>query len=416
MPRTVLTVLPDLPLPPTTGLQLRLLVLLHVIRALGARSSAVYFDNDEPRGSPDELAELCETVTCAGRTRPYATFSVRERVLQRLAFTVDAARARLGPRYPFSLPYDAIGAGERIADEAARVGADVVVLPTFLGHYAPRLRADGLAVIGEATDVLRIQARNLMRQHGRRHPERIPGLLANYLATRSLERLALPLCAEIWATSERQAAELARIAPGTDVIVVGNVLDETEIAASPLASEPVVGFIGSYRYTPNLDAARHLVEQVGPALRARVPAARVALAGAGLPAEVERRWTAGAGIDVRGRVADSGEFMRSCRVLAFPLFFESGPPLKVVEALARARPTVVSPQIGAALGLRDGHDTLIAPTARAGADAIARLMRDDVLAEQLARHGRETFERRLSLRAAVAEARRHSMLSAERGD
>jgi glycosyltransferase involved in cell wall biosynthesis len=412
--RAVLTVLPDLPVPATTGLQLRLLVVLHVIQALGARSSAVYFDNGEPRGRPEELADLCETVTCAGRTRPYATFSVGERVLQRVAFTVDAARARLGTSYPFSLPYDAIGAGERIADEAARVGAHVVLLPTFLGHYAPRLRADGLAVIGEATDVLEIQARNLLRRHGRRHPERIPGLLASYLATRSLERLALPLCAEIWANSEPQAAELARIAPGTAVIVVGNVLDEAEIAPSPLGTEPVVGFIGSYRYTPNLDAARHLVERVGPTLRARVPDARVALAGAGLPAEVERRWAAD-GIDVRGRVADSGEFMRSCRVLAFPLFFESGPPLKVVEALARARPTVVSPQVGAALGLRDGHDALIASTARAGADAIARVMRDDVLAEHLARHGRETFERRFSLRAAVAEARRHSMLSADRG-
>jgi glycosyltransferase involved in cell wall biosynthesis len=397
-----------------TGLQLRLLVILRVVRALGARSSAIYFDNGEPRGRPEELADLCDTVTCAGRTRPYATFSVRERVVQRLGFTVDALRRRLGTQYPFSLPYDAIGAGHRIAAEAARVGADVVVLPTFLGHYAPRLRADGRAVIGDATDVLEIQARNFLRQYGRRRPERLPGLLANYVAMRSLERLALPLCAEIWANSEPQAGELRQVAPRSDVVVIGNVLDEEEVTPSPLPREPVVGFIGSYRYTPNLDAARHLVEEVAPALRALRPDARVALAGAGLPRDVERRWNAAAGVDVLGRVPDSGAFMRSCRVLAFPLFFESGPPLKVVEALAHARPTVVSPEIGAALGLRDGHDALVASTARAGADAIARLMQDDALAERLARHGRETFERRFSLRSTVAEARRCSILSADR--
>lgn len=414
MPPAVLTVLPDLPVPATTGLQLRLLMLLRVISALGARSSAVYFDNGESRGSPDELADLCETLTCAGRTRPYATFSVAERLAQRLAFSFDALRGRLGTRYPFSLPYDAVDAGQRIADEAARVGADIVVLPTFLGHYAPRLRADGRAVIGDATDVLEIQSRNFLRQHGRRQPARIPGLLANYLATRSLERLALPLCAEIWANSDPQARALRRVAPSTAVIVVANVLDESEIAFSGLGSEPVVGFIGSYRYTPNLDAARHLVEQVAPMLRARLPEARLALAGAGLPDAVRRRWETAAGIDVLGRVPDAGAFMRSCRVLAFPLFFESGPPLKVVEALARGRPTVVSPEIGAALGLRDGHDALITASPGSAADAITRLMQDDGLAAEIARHGRETFERRFSLRAAVAEARRHSILSTDR--
>jgi glycosyltransferase involved in cell wall biosynthesis len=394
-----------------TGLQLRLLVILRVVRALGARSSAVYFDNGEPRGDPDELAELCESVRCAGTTRPYTTFSVRERVQQRLTFVRDAVRGRLGARYPFSLPYDAIGAGARIAAEADRIGADVVVLPTFLGHYAPRLRADGRAVIGDATDVLEIQSLNFLRQYGRRRPQRIPGLLANHMATRSLERLALPLCAEIWANSQPQAGELQRIAPGVNVVVVGNVLDDAAIAPSPLGSEPVVGFIGSYRYTPNLDAARHLVEVVAPALRARVPGARIVLAGAGLPADVERRWSATPGVELLGRVPDSAAFMRSCRVLAFPLFFESGPPLKVVEALAHERPTVVSPEIGAALGLRDGHDTLVASDGPAAAEAIARLLEDDVLAADLARRGRETFERRFTLRSTVAEARRTSILA-----
>lgn len=411
MPPVVLTVLADLPVPAVTGLQLRLSALLHVLKALNTRSHAIYFEHEEQRGDPTELSSLCESVVLGGRTRPYATFSVRERIAHRGSFAANATLRRMGNAYPFSITFDAVGAGEAVATAAGRVGADFVVLPSFLGHYGPALRRGGHRLIADAIDVQAIQTWNFVTTYGRRNPLRVPGLLANHLAARSQDRLALPLCDEIWANSDAQAQELRRLSPTSNVVVIANVLDEEGITRSPLPDGSVVGFIGNYRYTPNLDAATHLVEEILPRLRRRVPAAQLAIAGGGLPKEAEHRWASMPGVRILGRVPDSGEFMQSCRVLAFPLYFESGPPLKVVEALAYERPVVGSAQVGAALGLKDGDDALIGRNAEEAAARISDLLTDRALAESIAARGRDTFEDRFSLRSAVTEARRRSVLS-----
>jgi glycosyltransferase involved in cell wall biosynthesis len=199
--------------------------------------------------------------------------------------------------------------------------------------------------------------------------------------------------------------------PGTRTIVVGNVLDEDAIEVTPLPGGRAVGFIGAYGYPPNLAAARHLALEVFPRLRELLPDAQLLLAGGGMEPETRAELAAVLGVEVLGRVRDSGAFMTSCSAMAFPLFFKSGPPLKVVEALARGRPMVTSPQIADALELTDGREVLVARRPQDAAAALARLLTDSGLAAALTAEGRRVFDARFSVGSAMAEARRHSVLA-----
>jgi glycosyltransferase involved in cell wall biosynthesis len=404
-------VLPDFPLPATTGLHIRMLANMQILRALGERIDVAYFATEDRQGDPSELASFADSCELVATRRPYEDFSIRERVRQRIRFAVRALAYQPGDEYPFSLPYDAVSGEPRVAAVVRRREANTVLLPSILIHYAKTLAAEDVRVIADAADVLTDQSRQFLAIYGRRSPLRIPGLTANYLACRSQERLFLPFCDEVWANAEWTAARLRDLVPGVRVIIVGNVLDGDSVRATPLPATPDIGFIGTYTYAPNLDAACYLVDEVMPRVVARVAEARLKLAGAGLPAKIARRFTDTGWVDILGRVANAAEFVHSCRALAFPLFVRSGPPLKLVEAMACGRPSVASSHITQGLPLTDGKDVLVGRSAEEFAELLAHVLSDDSAAASIGAAARRTFERTFSLAAAIKSARSTSVLA-----
>ena len=79
----VLTVLPAVPLPATTGLQLRMLEVLQIVRAFGGHSTVLAFETEDDDEGIDPLSTLCEEAIAGGRRVPYETFSVGDRVFHR---------------------------------------------------------------------------------------------------------------------------------------------------------------------------------------------------------------------------------------------------------------------------------------------------------------------------------------------
>jgi glycosyltransferase involved in cell wall biosynthesis len=86
-------------------------------------------------------------------------------------------------------------------------------------------------------------------------------------------------------------------------------------------------------------------------------------------------------------------------------------PLKLVEALACGRPVVATPELVAGLALVDGQDLLVANNASGLAASIVRLLTDPDLADRIATHGRDSFDRDLSLDASLGRLRAESLLS-----
>ena len=138
-PARVLTVLPDFPFPAATGLHLRMVSNLELIRRLGCFSALLYFSVENRDPAPVEstpLARICDEVRHGGRRFAHSDFSTGELIGHKVDFLVRGALGLAGNRYPFSTSYDRIGAAGIILAEARRVSADFVVLPSFMLHYA----------------------------------------------------------------------------------------------------------------------------------------------------------------------------------------------------------------------------------------------------------------------------------------
>src|ERR1019366_10036875 len=80
----VLTILPDFPFPATTGLHLRMVSNLELVRRLGCFNAVLYFSTEEREPLPVEatpLPKICDEVRHGGRRFPHANFSTASLVL-----------------------------------------------------------------------------------------------------------------------------------------------------------------------------------------------------------------------------------------------------------------------------------------------------------------------------------------------
>ena len=111
--------------------------------------------------------------------------------------------------------------------------------------------------------------------------------------------------------------------------------------AEPLApvEEPVAALLADWSWPPNGAALDRLLSY-WPAVRERVPGARLLLAGRNFPAA---RMGQMAGVEVIGPVGDSAEVLGRTALIAFPCPDSSGPKVKTLEALAHGLPVVTSP-------------------------------------------------------------------------
>jgi hypothetical protein len=167
------------------------------------------------------------------------------------------------------------------------------------------------------------------------------------------ERYATSRAAAVLAYSSRVATRLG----GTAVPMPFAVPERT----LPPVAEPVVGLLADMRWPPNRAAVRTLL-RAWPAVRRRVPGARLVLAGRGLPVAAERD-----GVQLLGWVGDSEEVLGRLAVLAFPCPRTSGPKVKVLEAMAAGVAVATSPA-----GV-EGLD--LPPTAAfVGTDAVATVV------------------------------------------
>jgi glycosyltransferase involved in cell wall biosynthesis len=385
---------------------------LELVHRLGCFSALLYFSTEGRKPAPVEstpLAQICDEVRHGGHRFPHSDFSAAALIGHKVDFLVRGALGLPGKRYPFSMSYDHIGAAEIILAEAQRIQADFVVVPSFMVHYAASLKSGGFRVIADAIDVLTDLTAQFLANYGTSAISQL-GLYSNHLASRTQERVFLPQCREVWATSPPEAEALGRIAPGVNVVVVANSLDERVFQPGPLETNQNVGFIGTYSSGPNLDAARFLAEKVFPIVLQKNPGARLKLAGASLPPADETKLRSLKYVDLLGAVAESNDLYSQCRVIALPVFVRGGVPLKIVEAFARAKAVVARPELVEGLPVRDGYDLLVRENHADFAQAVSSLLKDDAFCRRLGSNGRETFMRNWSRLHAEEMLRQSSVL------
>lgn len=204
------------------------------------------------------------------------------------------------------------------------------------------------------------------------------------------------------AVTEDEAELVRSEVPDAVVRVLPNVHELDEGPSPPFDERAGLLFIGGFRHDPNVDAVRHLVNDVMPLVRAELGDVPLTIAGSHPPPEVAALRSPS--VAVTGYVPDVSGLFRQSRVFVAPLRYGAGMKGKVGHAMAFGLPLVTT-RIGAeGMGLADGKHALIRDGADAFADAVVRLYRDRELWGRLAAESRdrvaaewspEAMERRL---------------------
>jgi glycosyltransferase involved in cell wall biosynthesis len=232
-------------------------------------------------------------------------------------------------------------------------------------------------------------------------------------ATEALERKVWRSVDVVLYPSEQEAAAARRLEPGIVARSVPAYAFSRPVAVrtQPPPAEAGVIFVAGFAHPPNIDAAKWLVAEILPRIRAVYPKLPLTLVGSHPAKSVSA--LAADGIVVTGFVSDEelDRHYATARVAVCPLRFGAGVKLKVVEAMHRGLPLVTTP-IGAQ-GL-EGIEAVcdVAADPDAFAAAVVRLLRDDALwLERAAAQGDFVASRyspdkvRESLVAAFDEAR-----------
>lgn len=190
--------------------------------------------------------------------------------------------------------------------------------------------------------------------------------------------------------SDVDAAMLRNLQPALRVAVIPNGIDLARFRPSASKRDRnTLIFVGNFAYAPNQDAARLLTDQLLPAVREKLPEARLQLVGANPPDWL--RALANEHVEVTGRVPDVAPYLSRAAVFVCPLRIGAGLKNKVLEALAMGAPVAATQLSVDGIAVVHEESALIARADQL-AEAVIRLLGDEALAAKLSRKGRQLIE------------------------
>ncbi|MGB7374488.1 TIGR03087 family PEP-CTERM/XrtA system glycosyltransferase [Pontixanthobacter sp.] len=159
-----------------------------------------------------------------------------------------------------------------------------------------------------------------------------------------------------------------------------SVKPQPELAASP---GPNIVFTGQMDYPPNVAAAMRAIDRIVPAIRASHPNATIHLVGRAPIAKLTLR-DGQPGIRVWGEVPDMRPFLAAADIVLAPLEIARGIQNKVLEAMAMARPVVLSAEAATGIDAVDGEHFAVGSDDRALIRKTLALLDDGPAALQMA--------------------------------
>ncbi|MDQ4035939.1 MAG: glycosyltransferase, partial [Chloroflexota bacterium] len=202
--------------------------------------------------------------------------------------------------------------------------------------------------------------------------------------------------------ADADADRLRSLAPKARVEVVPNGVDADRFSPHrDLKPSPsTLVFVGAMSYPPNVAAMRYFTNEVLPIVRRARPDTRLTIVGRDPAPDV--RAMASASVQVTGEVEDVRPYLAAASVFVAPMVSGSGIKNKVLEAMAMARPVVVTSLAVEGLPVHNGQNALVADGAAPLAAAIIRLLGNPEERTRMGEAGRSLVEQQYTWEACAA--------------
>ncbi len=337
------------PFPPDRGDRIRAHHLLAALARVGLVHVGCFTDgeSDEARAA---LADYAASHCIAARTKPLPLAGI-EAVLAGKPVSLTAFHSRRLASW--------------VQDTIAAQDIDaIVVFSGQMGQYIPdsftgrvvidlcdvdSAKFEGYAAAGERVWINAREARLLSREE---------------------ERLGRRADATILISKAEAALYRSRLSDpaGINVEVIGNGIDAgffdpaTSVPHPEMAHRkgPHFVFTGQMDYRPNEQAALWVIESLVPVLRARLPEAMFHVVGRNPTAKLMAHHGS-PGVHVWGEVPDVRPFLAAADAVLAPLLIARGVQNKVLEAMAMAKPVVLTHEAATGIAADDSEHWLVCP-------------------------------------------------------
>ncbi|WP_116364736.1 TIGR03087 family PEP-CTERM/XrtA system glycosyltransferase [Parahaliea mediterranea] len=352
--RPLLLLCHRIPYPPNKGDKIRS---FHLLRYLSERFDVhlgAFVDDADDWQHADALSRLCRS--CRLLPRPKVPAPLR------LARCVAQSE-------PLTLPlYHQPAMQDWVADTVRAEGIDIaVVFSGAMGQYLLDGRFDDLRRVVDFVDV----DSDKWRQYAQGKPWPLSWLYRREAATLAAfeQRLHRRCQASLFVSAAEAALFRRQVVEHPErVDHVNNGVDHEFFSpdhafASPFAAgETALVFTGAMDYWPNIDAVSWFAREVLPPLRQRFADLRFYIVGS-KPASAVQKLAALPGVVVTGRVADVRPYLQHSLAAVAPLRVARGVQNKVLEAMAMARPVLVSSAGLEGITAQDAREVLLAESA-----------------------------------------------------
>lgn len=340
----------------------------------------VNVDPTEPAEQTAQMQELCrELVTVPWKD--LRNFTAR--------FYLELARCLITSELYAARKFCTPKLKRRAAELASEGRFDVVIWDT-ISAFMPDVDFGPLPRIALAHNI----EHRLRERQAERASRRVSRLYLRYYArrTRAYEVRAFRRADHVVTVSPADAAyirdelgieHVSSLPAGVDTGYFAPQSGEAEV--------PSIVFTGSMDWQANQDAVRFFISSVLPEIEAAVPDVRFVVVGRQPPPDIRSLAAAAPGhVEVTGTVDDVRPYLDKAQVAVVPVLFGSGIKLKVFEAMAMAKPVVVSTIGAEGLPLVDGENAFVADSAADMAARCVQLLRDRDLRCRVGKQARNT--------------------------
>jgi glycosyltransferase involved in cell wall biosynthesis len=220
----------------------------------------------------------------------------------------------------------------------------------------------------------------------------------NYIWAKNYEKKYYSKAKNIIMITKKDASYVKNNCPNSKVWVVQNGVDTEYFRKSEIITQSgnVLIFTGVMDYSPNSEAAIHLIREILPIIKKNVYDINVLIVGKNPTEELKRIAKKDKCVTITGYVEDLRPYFNKAKIYVAPILSGAGMKNKILEAWSMSLPVVATKTACDGIDIEDGENVIIANDEKKFANDVIRLINDSKMREILSYNGRARAEERYS--------------------